>query len=139
MHYRTPSELTLTEKIIAVNGRLTEWKQFNDTVRVNSRSTKSAENLARAIVAQLTHVEAVNCVAADWHKFSTDVRQWLTRLCNKEREQPSSNNKAKTIKALDDRLGGKVLRTVDDDRMRDASGRRYHEAAAAAQRKYATR
>ncbi len=136
--YRTSAEFTLTERIVSVNGRLSDWRSF-DPDRANGRSIKSDANMAASIVAQLTHTDAVACVAADWYKFGPDLRVRIATLCNQERNQPSSNNKAKMIRQLDERLGGKVLRSEDDTRQRDAAGRRYDEAKAAAQRKYANR
>jgi hypothetical protein len=135
---RSTTEFTLTEKIISVNSRLSDWRSFNPN-RAIGRSTKSDANMAASIVGQLTHTEAVACVAADWHKFGSDLRVRIATLCNRERDQPSSNTKAKMIRLLDKQLGGKVLRSNDDNQRTDAAGRRYDEAKAAAQRKYANR
>lgn len=108
--------MSLVMHMMGVNARLSGWRQFDVSGRApNYRATKNTDKLAAQIVAQITHQEVVELLVREWTAFPADLRLQIATLCNARRDQPASGNQANFIKKLDERLGGKLLRTADAD------------------------
>lgn len=138
-------------EMIARNIPLHTWREYLGNGRENMRnapsfSQRKADNIARAILAQLTHPNTVELVAREWEHLGGIIRMRFTDLANQEYGNPSSRNKAKKIRDLDTRLGGKVLTRQEERTERKlrviggelvSTRRRVNPAVAGAERAHA--
>lgn len=135
--------------MVRVNEPLSRHKSF-DTKRVDGiglNIMKDPMGIARAIVANLTHPEAVRLVASEWEMLGSRhsaVLGAVRRIANEAHTHPSSHNQAKMIQRLDALTGGDVLKrehVVTEQVLQRGGGgwtrRRIDPARAGAARAYA--
>ncbi len=122
-------------RMIAKNVPLSQWKSYMETGDgLGFFSQKNPEKVAADIFRQLSHPDAVAIVAHEWNNLTADVRLLLG---TKAHEGNASGNVKKGCQALNDAIGGKLLRTQKEITA-SVSGRtiRIDPAKAGAQRKY---
>ncbi|MDE2001591.1 MAG: hypothetical protein KGI60_03465 [Patescibacteria group bacterium] len=108
--------MSLLLEMVSNNVPLHTWRKF--AAENSSRSqyggwcSKKLDDVARIIVNGCANGEVVDLVAREWDNLDSQYRMAITREANMALGT-RSNNKTKGIRRLDERLGGRVLTTVD--------------------------
>lgn len=122
-------------RMVAKNISLSQWRQYMETGNgAGFFSQKRPEHIASEIFRQLSHPDAVAIIAHEWDQLTADVRLLLG---NKAAEGNASGNVKKGCQALNDLIGGRLLREKTDMTTRVAGKTfRIDQAKAGAIRKY---
>jgi hypothetical protein len=122
-------------RMLRKNIPLSQWQSYMETGDgAGFFSRKNPEYEAQEIFRQLSHPDAVAIVAREWEHLTADIRMLIG---TKAKDGNASGNVKKGCQALNELLGGKLLREEREMTTRVA-GRdiRVNPAVAGATRKY---
>ncbi len=107
--------MSLLSWMVEMNMPLHTWRSVlqnkNPDLRYSGWNTKKLDTTARIIINGCANDEVVDLVVEEWDSLPSLLRKALTNEANLALQQNRSGNKTKGLKRLNDRLGGRVLRS----------------------------
>lgn len=133
--------MSLALWMVSQNIPLYKWREYEGDTKGRGSgagffSDKKIENVAHILANSLSHDAVGDLLEREFDSLPSNVRVLFKQACNWMRDNHASGNKVKGIKRLDQKLGGRLLRS-QEAMLRDAAGNTVNQARAGAQRKYA--